>query len=127
MRSIKTTLFFLFLTLPFFLAAQDYVGSWNMPGMLEDGTKITNTVTMKADGTMTVDFGSDGAVDVNMTYTVTDGVISMTDHSKESPCHGTVGKYRIAVSGDTMTATLVDDPCDARRGDGSKMVMTRKR
>lgn len=124
MRTETTTLIVLFLVVPFFLGAQDYLGTWSMPGLAEDGSKITNTVTISKDGSMTVDFASDGTVEVRSTYTVTDGVVSMTDSGKESPCYGIVGKYRLAVSGDTMTATLVDDPCDVRRADS--MTMQRK-
>lgn len=124
MQNLKLTLLFLFLAAPFFLTAQDYLGSWNMAGVAPDGTKVTNTVTMNADGTMTVDFGSDGTIEVRSTYSVSDGVVSMTDSSKESPCHGMTGKYRLAVSGNTMTAKLIEDPCDARRSD--QIVMQRK-
>jgi hypothetical protein len=109
---------------PFFLQAQDFVGSWTMSGTTPEGQTITNTITFKADGKLTVDFGSDGQVEVNATYTQKGNQVSFSDTSKESDCYGKVGVYNVSVSGDTFTAVLVSDPCDARRAD--KMVMTRK-
>ncbi|WP_020570465.1 hypothetical protein [Neolewinella persica] len=109
---------------PFFLQAQDFLGSWTMSGTTPEGQTITNTIAFNADGTMTVDFGNDGKVDVNATYTHKGNQISVSDTSKESDCYGKLGVYSVTVSGDTFTAVLVSDPCDARRAD--KMVMTRK-
>lgn len=115
---------FLLLCTPFFLGAQDFLGSWTMPGTTPEGESITNTITFNADGTMTVDFASDGTVDVKSTYTYADGKVSVSDSSSESPCYGKTGVYQVAVNGKSMTATLVSDPCEARRAD--KMMMTKK-
>jgi hypothetical protein len=109
---------------PFFLQAQDFLGAWTMSGTTPEGQTITNTVAFNADGTMTIDFGSDGQVEVTSTYTHNGSQVSVSDTDKASDCYGKVGVYNVTVSGDTFTAVLVNDPCDARRAD--KMVMTRK-
>ena len=124
---MKTTKFLpvlFLLLLPFLASAQDFVGSWTMPDKAPDGTAVTNTISFAADGKMTIDFASDGKIDVNMTYTYTDGVVTINDTSKESPCSGKIGKYKMTVAGDTCTATLIEDACEQRRVE--KRVMTRK-
>lgn len=124
---MKNTRFFPILFLlftPFLAQAQDFLGSWALSGTTPEGKTITNTVTFKADGTMTVDFGSDGKIDVNSTYTHKNNRVSVSDTGNEGGCYGKVGVYDVTVAGDTFSAVLVSDPCEARRMD--KMLMTRK-
>lgn len=114
----------LFIT-PFFMSAQSVVGSWLMEGTTESGAKIMNKISFLASGDMTVDFANDGSIEVKATYTQTGDKVSITATSKEDPCSGTVGVYQVTVAGNTCTAKVVNDPCDARRGDGTPMVMTK--
>lgn len=111
--------------IPFFMSAQSVVGSWLMEGTTESGAKITNKISFLASGDMTVDFANDGSIEVKATYTQTGDKVSITATSKEDPCSGTVGVYQVTIAGNTCTAKVVNDPCDARRGDGTPMVMTK--
>ena len=122
----QTPLFIvLFLFTPFLMTAQSIVGDWLMDGKTPDGHTIVNKVSFNADGTLTVDLGNDGSIDVNATYTVEGNKVSMDDTSKESPCYGTVGIYEIKIEGDKCTAKVVEDACAVRKGDGKPSIMTR--
>lgn len=110
---------------PVLLSAQSITGSWIMEGTTPDGVKVANKVSFGEDGVFTVDFGMDGSIDVNGTFTVDGGKISLSDSMEESPCYGKVGVYTFVVAGDEVTVQLVEDPCDARRGDGKPMTMKR--
>lgn len=107
------------------LTAQSMQGAWLMEGTTEDGTKITNKISFAADGTLTVDFANDGTIEVRAAYKQDGDKVSILAPSKEDPCHGTTGIYQVSIDGDICTVTLVDDPCDMRRGDGKPGKMTR--
>lgn len=109
------------------LTAQSMIGDWYVSGQMPDGTEVTHKITFKEGGTMTVDMGNDGTVDVNSTYTMDGYRISMSDTDEASPCKGKVGVYDLVIEKEKMVAKLVEDACDARRGDGKDMVMTRKK
>ncbi|MEO0733643.1 MAG: hypothetical protein AAFZ52_12475 [Bacteroidota bacterium] len=127
---MKTTRFLpllLLFVLPCFLGAQDIVGAWAITSFTDEaGQPFPATITFQGDGNFSVDMGADGKVDIEGTFTLADGIISITDTNADSPCKGMVGKYRMAVAGDTATATMVSDPCKARGGDGTPMTMKRK-
>ena len=125
MKSTKYLFVGILLASPIFLNAQSLLGGWAFEGKDQAGKAATHTVNFNADGNLTVDFSSDGTIDVESTYTMDGDVISMSDISEDSPCYGKIGKYRMVVEGDKIIASLVDDPCDARRGDGSEMIMIR--
>lgn len=110
---------------PFFMSAQSVVGSWLMEGTTESGAKIMNKISFLANGDMTVDFANDGSIEVKASYTQAGDKVSINATVKEDPCYGTVGVYQVTMAGNTCTAKLVEDPCDARRGDGSPMIMTK--
>lgn len=125
MRFSKFMLLGALFIIPFFMSAQSVVGSWLMEGTTESGAKITNKISFLASGDMTVDFANDGSIEVKATYTQAGDKVSITATSKEDPCSGTVGVYQVTIAGNTCTAKVVNDPCDARRGDGTPMVMTK--
>ncbi len=107
------------------VTGQSIVGDWLMPGTTPDGVEITNLVSFKSDGKMTVDFGNDGVVDVNMTYELDDAQVVLMDNTPESPCYNKKGVYKVEISASEMNMELVEDACDERRGDGSPMTMKR--
>lgn len=115
-----------FLTTPFFLSAQSMVGDWTYQGPGPDGKEITNTMTMKEDGTLSVDFGSDGQVEVVAAYTIEGDQITINDTLEQSPCYGKAGVYTFKIDGDNITITLVEDACDLRRRD-RPWTLTRKK
>ncbi|MEM1324653.1 MAG: lipocalin family protein [Bacteroidota bacterium] len=125
---MKTQLFFallFFVSTPFFLSAQSIVGDWLIDSQTADGTPTQDIFSMKADGTFTVDFGSDGKVDVLGTYTINGDQITIQDTPKESPCYGKKGIYEFKVEGDIMTGKMISDECELRRSN-RPMKMTRK-
>ncbi|MEM8582683.1 MAG: hypothetical protein AAGF87_00370 [Bacteroidota bacterium] len=112
------------LIVPTCLCAQEVTGNWAMSGTAPDGQAYNTTISFHADGTMSVDMGNDGSIDIQANYTHADGQMSISDIAEQSPCYGKTGVYSISLNGDQMTVALVDDPCDARRID--RMVLTRK-
>lgn len=126
---MKSHLFFFFLLLfitPFALSAQSMVGSWTYQDTAPDGTEMTNTMVMHEDGTFTVDFASDGKVEVLGTYTIDGSKITIRDTPEESPCHGKDGVYSFTADGDSITITLIEDACEIRRRD-RPWTITRKK
>lgn len=110
----------------FALSAQSMVGTWTYQDITPDGTEVTNTMTMHEDDTFTVDFASDGKVEVLGTYTIEGSTITIRDTPKESPCYGKDGVYNFQLEGDALTITLIEDPCEIRRRD-HPWTITRKR
>lgn len=111
-------LFILLLSMtPLALSAQSMVGTWTYQDATPDGTKVTNTMAMNEDGTFTVDFASDGKVEVLGTYKIEGDQITIRDTPEESPCYGKDGVYHFKFDGDAITITLVEDACEIRRRD----------
>ncbi|PHN02489.1 hypothetical protein [Flavilitoribacter nigricans] len=111
---------------PFFLTAQSMVGDWTYSGPGPDGEELINTMSMKEDGSLSVDFGSDGQIEVVASYTIEGKQITINDVSEQSPCHGKAGVYEFALDGDNVTITLVEDACELRRRE-RPWVLTRKK
>jgi hypothetical protein len=53
--------------------------------------------------------------------------LSFTDYDGQYACPNQTGKYKISLSddGNTMTLTLIDDPCDGRANSINKLKWTR--
>ena len=125
MKNLKFVLFSLLFSFPLLMTGQSFTGDWLFEGTAEDGTKMTNRISVKDDGTMTVDFGNDGTEEVQMTYTMDGNKVSMVDHNEQSPCKGITGTYEVNVQGDICNVKLIEDACDPRRGDGKPSTMKR--
>ncbi|MEL6356586.1 MAG: lipocalin family protein [Bacteroidota bacterium] len=111
----------LFLLAPAFMSAQSVVGAWKIADVpTDDGGTTTVTLTFTDAGTYTVDFGSDGSAENNGTYTIDGDKISV----KDVGCGDAVGVWQFSISGNTMTTTAIDEPCEGRKGPGS-MTMTK--
>lgn len=115
----------LFLLTPFFMTAQSIVGDWLMDAKTPDGQTVVNKVSFQTDGNLVVDFGNDGSIDVRATYTADGDKVTMLDSSKDSPCFGMKGVYKITIEGNKCTAQVIEDACEVRRGDGKAGTMTR--
>lgn len=105
------------LLVPFFTQAQDHIGSWQWTTTGPDGSAMPIQVTFKADNTFEIDFGADGQVEENGEYSMNGNRMTIKVISDGSQCTNKVGVYDMSISGDTATATMVSDECDARRGD----------
>jgi uncharacterized protein (TIGR03066 family) len=125
MKKQLVLIFVLFLFAPFFVSAQSIVGDWLMDAKTPDGQPSVMKVSFKADGKLKVDFGNDGSIDINGTYTLDGNKISLNDASTESPCYGKVGVYEMKVEGDKLKVKLIEDACEIRKGDGKPSEMRR--
>jgi hypothetical protein len=125
MNASKLLLFSILFMASGSLSAQSLVGDWTMEAYTSDGTKVTNKISFKADGSMTVDFRSDGNVDVHANYSMDGDKLSISDTAEQSACYGKVGVYQVSLNGDEATIKVVDDPCDQRRGEGKPVKVKR--
>ena len=125
MKILQLLIILFVLLFPFVGSAQSILGDWAMEGTTPEGEATTTKISFLEDGKMTVDFGNDGTIDVQSTYQLNGNQVSFRDTSEESPCYNKVGTYEFQIEGDTLTARVVDDPCDERRGDGEPGTMTR--
>lgn len=87
---------------------------WTGTLMLEQPVEVTLDF---AKDTLTAITNGDGQVLETMTFTVKDNVLSITKTAGQSDCGSDVaGKYKIAIKGDSMEMTLVEDACFNRAG-----------
>jgi len=106
----------LFLFAPAFMGAQSMTGAWKVSDVpTEDGGVTTITITFTDAGTYTVDYGSDGNVETNGTYSIDGDKISIKDDN----CGDAVGLWQFSISGNTMSSTAIDEPCESRKGPGT--------
>ena len=92
------------------------VGAWKVSDVpTQDGGVTTLTITFTDAGTYTIDFGSDGKVETNGTYSVDGDKVTIKDDN----CGDAVGVWQLSIAGDTMKSTAIDEPCESRRGTGT--------
>ena len=125
--NLRTAGLFLALCLMFPLSifAQDYVGDWTTKVPAGDGTEMEIVVSMKADGTYTVDLGGDGTADINGRYTVKDGKMTIRDTGGPQACEGE-GVYRFKAAGNNLMMIRESDDCEGRGGPEGRMAFTKK-
>ena len=111
------------LALPVSLFAQSPVGDWMASGTTPEGETWSFKVSIKADNTYTVDFGTDGQIDIRGTYAISGDQITVKDN-EGSDCTGT-GVYKYTVDGASLTMTKVRDECEGRSGPEGVMRMTK--
>ncbi len=125
MNDLKRFVLFLCCVLPLSLFAQsDFVGSWKGEVSAPDGSSMTFSVVMAADGSYKVDFGMDGSIDIKGKYEEVDGKMTIQDVGGPEACSGK-GVYQYAVSGNSLTMTRVSDECEGRGGPEGKMMFTK--
>lgn len=128
MKSLFCLLVGLACLLPASLHAQDpLVGDWktNIPG--DQGQMMPMKVSIKADGTYSLDYGMDGVVDVNGAYQRNGENMTIWDVSGQSDCVEKKGVYKveIAADGKSYSMTRVSDDCAMRGGPEGKIAFQR--
>lgn len=110
--SILTASIFLFFSSPL---AVDPSGTWKMTMQDPEGNEAVASVTF-TDGIYQGDFGMDGTIEVQGTYTVDNDQITLMDNAEKSTaaaCEG-AGSYTVSIDGDAMSLTVVEDACEGR-------------
>lgn len=126
MNTAKKLLLGLLFCLPFTAMAQHaLVGDWTMQIPDDQGNAMTLKVTLKENGTYTVDFGADGTGEIEGKYTIDGNKITLEDTGGPNACPNQKGVYTFAITENINTMTRVSDACDGRGGPEGKMVFTR--
>ena len=113
----------LLLLASFTLSGQSLTGEWTYTMTTAEGDTLENLLVVNDDGTITIDIGTDGEVDVMSDYSIDGDRITVEDTREDSPCYGTPAVYQFVREGDTVTLTPVDEPCETRR-QGAPTTMT---
>jgi hypothetical protein len=71
------------------------------------------TTTFNADGTRTVEVPA-ASITINETYTLEGDTLTITGGADDAFCMGAPGVYTVADAGDSVTFTVVNDPCEQR-------------
>ena len=89
------------------------LGSWRRDEAFEVDEFVADVVwTGEADGVCSVELISDELREIFVCeYTVDGDAFTITDDE----CDGVTGRYTFAISGDALSFTLVDDPCEDRQ------------
>lgn len=117
----KTLFIGLLFLLPFTVSAQaSVVGDWKSEAPNEQGKMEPFKVSLKVDGTYTIDFGINGSVEIEGKYSVEGDKMTIEDNA----CTEGKGVYTFVMTDTTNTLTEVTDPCK-RGGPTGKVVFTR--
>ena len=100
------------------------VGEWTTMVPDKDGNMMPLHVSIRADNSYHLDFGSDGTVEVTGTYEAKGNQMIIQD-AEGSNCTGK-GIYTFEVTDDGMTMTRVSDECEQRGGPEGKMAFSRR-
>lgn len=94
----------------------------NVPA--QDGSTMNIKVSLKGDGSYTVDFGNDGTIEINGAYTTEEDKINIKDVDAPQACPGEA-VYTYVATDSHLTMTRVSDPCEGRGGPDGVMMMKR--
>lgn len=85
----------------------------------------TITIHIKTDSSFVTT--TTGETVVRSTCRLSADTLFLTDYDGQYACPNVTGKYKISLSDDanSMTLTLIDDPCDGRAGTINKLKWTR--
>lgn len=128
MKQFKFVMTALMLTITFGLFAQSPVGNWTYNLPQSDGTTVAVKLTFEENGELHVDVGNDGTVDIEYTYTLSEGSISIKEISSGGDCTGVVGVYEMArIKGgmDSRELNAINDPCELRKVAHDGITLTR--
>jgi hypothetical protein len=79
------------------------------------GDPINDTVTFHIQSDSSFVTNSKGEVKVHNRCKITGDTLTVLDHgTEEMGCSGMKGVYKINLTGNSFTLTLIDDPCDGR-------------
>jgi hypothetical protein len=93
--------------------AQSLVNT-NWKAYIGDPVNDTLVLHIKADSSFVTD--RSGAAVVRSVCKIAHDTLSLDDFDGQFACPSQVGKYKVAISGDQLVFTLIDDPCDGRAG-----------
>jgi len=103
---------FLLASTVFHLQAQS-INNKNWKAFLAEPFNDTLTFHVQSDSSFVTT--SSGEVLVQSKCKITGDTISITDYSTtQYSCPDATGKYKINLSGDSFTLTLIEDPCEGR-------------
>ena len=104
---------FLFTSALFHLQAQQSINNKNWKAWLAEPLNDTITFHIQSDSSFVT--SSRGEVLVQTSCKIAGEVLTLTDQSTgEYSCPDATGKYKINLSGDSFTLTLIEDPCEGR-------------
>jgi len=121
----KTVFLGLLFCLPFSLAAQNaaLIGDWKSQIPDSTGKLMPIKLSIKNDGSFTVDLGVDGTGDIVGKY-ILEGE-QMTIVESVGNCPNKKGIYKIVVTKTTFNMNRVSDECENRGGPEGKMAFTK--
>jgi hypothetical protein len=124
-KTAKIVFLGLLFCLPFSLMAQTatLVGDWKTQIPDDTGKLMPVKLTMKSDGTFTVDLGVDGTSDITGKYTIEGEQITIVEVT--GSCPDKKGIYKIVVTATTFNMNRVSDECETRGGPEGKMAFTK--
>lgn len=125
MKYVIRIVAFLCFAFPLSLSAQNSpVGNWKLTVPTENGGTMDVKVSIKSDGTYTVDFGMDGNVEVNGEYKLNGNNMTIKDVSGADSCSHE-GVYSFEVTDSSLKMTRVSDPCENRGGPDGVMMFSK--
>ena len=93
--------------------AQSLVNT-NWKAYIADPVNDTLVLHIKADTSFVTD--RTGTSVVRSVCKISHDTLSLDDFDGQFACPSQVGKYKIAITGDQLVFTLIEDPCDGRSG-----------
>ena len=113
MKKIILTAGLFFLTSALFHLQAQSINNKNWKAYLAEPFNDTLTFHIKSDSSFVT--LSTGEVLVQTNCKITGDMLTLTDYSTgEYSCPDATGKYKINLSGDSFTLTLIEDPCENR-------------
>ena len=111
-KIILTTGLFFLTSAVFHLQAQS-INNKNWKAFFAEPFNDTLTLHIQSDSSFVT--LSNGEVLVRSSCKITGDIVTLTDYSTgEYSCPGATGKYKINLSGDSFTLTLIEDSCEGR-------------
>jgi hypothetical protein len=111
-KIILTAGLFLLISAAFHIEAQSIINK-NWKAYFAEPFNDTLTLHIQTDSSFVT--LSNGEVLVQSTCKITGDIVTLTDYSTgQYSCPDVTGKYKINLSGDSFTLTLIEDSCEGR-------------
>ena len=111
-KIILTAGLFLLISAAFHIEAQSIINK-NWKAYFAEPFNDTLTLHIRTDSSFVT--LSNGEVLVQSTCKITGDILTLTDYSTgQYSCPDVTGKYKINLSGDSFTLTLIEDSCEGR-------------
>lgn len=124
MKTLTQYLIAVLFLMPLGLAAQSPAGLWKLSVPDREGNMIPLHVNISDDGTYSLDFGGDGAIETRGKYSVDNDKMTIQD-TEGAECTA-VGVYAFKNDGKTLTMTRISDGCADRGGPQGVMTMDKR-